>query len=181
MNAAETPASEKAPFRIETASEDDWPWIVQGQAEIAWRRLGPERQQTVDCETVGQRVAQHIARLRMDAAFPTQAFVARGEDGALAGFVWVARTHHDFTGQLEASLLSQYVAEAYRRQGLGRRLMETAEHWAREQGLPRISLSVGTHNVLAQNLYKTLGFEVEALRMTKELTRQEPELALSDY
>jgi ribosomal protein S18 acetylase RimI-like enzyme len=95
--------------------------------------------------------------------------------------VWVARTHHDFTGQLEASLLSQYVAEAYRNQGLGRRLMETAEEWARQQGLPRISLSVGTHNQLAQNLYKTLGYQVDILRMTKELGEQEAELLLSDY
>jgi ribosomal protein S18 acetylase RimI-like enzyme len=93
----------------------------------------------------------------------------------------VAKNHNDFTGQLEASLLNQYVAEPYRGQGLGRRLMETAEEWARQQGLPRISLSVGAHNELAQRLYETLGYEVDMLRMTKNLDTQEPELRLTDY
>ncbi len=175
-------SSKETAFRIETATDDDWPWIVQGQAEIAWVRLGPERQrEVVGRQTVEERVARQVAELRREEGFPNEAFVARTDDGAPVGFVWVARTHNDFTGQLEASLLSQYVAEPSRGQGLGHRLMETAEEWARQQGLPRISLSVGAHNRLAQRLYETLGYEVETLRMTKKLGRQEPGLILTDY
>jgi ribosomal protein S18 acetylase RimI-like enzyme len=174
-------SSKETAFRIETATDDDWPWIVQGQAEIAWVRLGPECQREVGRQTVEERVARQIAQLRQQEGFPNVAFVARTDDGTPVGFIWVARTHNDFTGQLEASLLSQYVAEPYRGQGLGHRLMETAEEWARHQGLPRISLSVGAHNRLAQRLYETLGYEVETLRMTKKLGRQEPGLLLTDY
>jgi ribosomal protein S18 acetylase RimI-like enzyme len=101
--------------------------------------------------------------------------VAKAEEGTPAGFIWVARTHNDSTGQLEASLLNQYVAEPYRGQGLGRHLMEAAEEWARQQGLPRISLSVGVHNAIRQRLYESLGYEVETLRMTKELVPQAPD------
>jgi ribosomal protein S18 acetylase RimI-like enzyme len=173
--------SKEMPFRIEKATESDWPWIVQGQAEIAWRRLGRDRQGEVSRQTVEQRVAQRVDKIRGDEGFPTQAFVAKTENGTQAGYVWVAKDHHDFTGQLEASLLSQYVVEAYRNQGLGQRLMERAEEWACQQGLPRISLSVRAHNKLTQNLYKTLGYQVEMLRMTKELDQQEPEVPLSDY
>ena len=173
--------SKEMPFHIEKATESDWPWIMQGQAEIAWRRLGRDRQQGVSRQTVEQRVAQRVEGIRGDEGFPTEAFIAKTENGTQAGYVWVAKTHHDFSGQLEASLLSQYVAEAYRDQGLGRRLMERAEEWARQQGLPRISLSVGEHNKVAQNLYKILGFRVETLRMTKELVKQEPDMLLSDY
>lgn len=173
--------SKEMPFRIEKATESDWPWIVQGQAEIAWRRLGRDRQREVSRQTVEQRVAQRVEEIRGDEGFPNEAFVAKTENGTQAGYVWVAKTHHDFTGQLEASLLSQYVAEAYRNQGVGRRLMERAEEWARQQGLPRISLSVGEHNKVAQNVCKLLGFRVEMLRMTKELGKQEPEMLLSDY
>ena len=167
--------SKEMPFRIEKATESDWPWIVQGQVEIARRRLGRDRQ------TVEQRVAQRVEEIRGDNGFPTEAFVAKTENGTQAGYVWVAKTHHDFTGQLEASLLSQYVAEAYRNQGLGRRLMEKAQEWARQQGFPRISLSVGERNKVAQGVYKSLGFRVEMLRMTKELAKQGPEMPLSDY
>jgi ribosomal protein S18 acetylase RimI-like enzyme len=66
-------------------------------------------------------------------------------------------------------LLNQYVAKPYREQGLGHRLMKTAEEWARQQGLSRISLSVGAQNTLAQRLYESLGYKMETLRMTKEL------------
>ena len=173
--------SKEMPFRIEKATESDWPWIVQGQAEIAWRRLGRDRQREVSRQTVEPRVAQRVEEIRGDEGFPTEAFVAKTENGTQAGYVWVAKTHHDFTGQLEASLLSQYVAEAYRNQGLGRRLMERAQEWARQQGFPRISLSVGERNKVAQGVYKSLGFRVEMLRMTKELAKQGPEMPLSDY
>lgn len=172
--------SKQMPFRIEKAAESDWPWIVRGQAEIVWKRLGRE-QQEMSRQAVGQHVAQRVEEIRADEGFPTEAFVAKTDDGTQAGYVWVARSHHDFTGQLEASLLSQYVAEAYRNQGLGRRLMETAEEWARQQGLPRISLSVGAQNKLARTLYKVLGYSVDTLRMTKELGAEEPEVPLSDY
>jgi ribosomal protein S18 acetylase RimI-like enzyme len=168
-------------FRIETATESDWPWIVQGQVEIAWARLGPDRQREVNRQMVEERVAQQVAKLRQEEGFPNEAFMAKTDEGTPVGFVWVAKTHNDFTGQLEASLLNQYVAETYRGQGLGRRLVETAEEWARQQGLPRISLSVGAHNTLAQRLYEALGYQVDMLRMTKELDTQEPELLLTDY
>ena len=85
----------------------------------------------------------------------------------------MAKDQNDATGQLQASLLNQYVAEPYRGQGLGHRLLETAEEWARQQGLPRISLSVGAQNTLGQKLYESLGFQVETLRMTKRFEPDE--------
>jgi ribosomal protein S18 acetylase RimI-like enzyme len=163
----------ETPFRIERATEDDWPWIEQGLAEIAWVRLGHERQQEVSRQAVEERVARQVAQLRRDADFLSLAFVAKTDDGTPAGFVWVSRDHNDSTGQMEAQLLDQYVAEPYRGHGLGHRLLETAEEWARQQDLPRISLSVGTRNTFAQRLYESLGYQVETLRMSKSLSPQE--------
>lgn len=159
-------------FQINPAEESDWDWIAQGQAEIVWVRLGPECQQETSRQAVKKSTAQQLEKMRKDAGFPSQAFVARTDDGAPAGFVLVAKTHNDATGQLEASLLSQYVAEPYRGQGLGHRLMEAAEDWACQQGLPRISLSIGVRNTLGQRLYESLGYQVETLRMSKKLGEQ---------
>lgn len=172
----------KISFHIEAAVESDWPWVVQGLVEIAWVRLEAERQRELGRQVVEESVARQVERLRRDEGFPNQMFVARTEEGARAGFVWAARTHNDATGQLEASLLNQYVAEPYRGQGLGHRLMEKAEGWARQQGLPRISLSVGAHNTIGQRLYESLGYQVETLRMSKKLGTQEPDelLLLND-
>jgi GNAT superfamily N-acetyltransferase len=165
----------KTQFKIERATERDWPWIVQGEIEIAWVRLGAEQQKRVGRQVVEEAVARHIRRLRENPDFATLAFVARADDGALAGFVWVAKDQNDFTGQLQASLLNQYVAEPYRDQGLGHLLLETAEEWARQQGLPWISLSIGARNTLGQRLYESLGYRVETLRMTKQLSLCEPD------
>jgi ribosomal protein S18 acetylase RimI-like enzyme len=161
--------------RIVPATENDWPWIIQGQIEIAWKRLGAERRKGLNRQDVAQSVERQVNRLRQDEGFPSQAFVACTDDGRRAGFVWVARGHNVTTGRPEASLLNQYVAEAHRGEGLGMRLMETAENWARDQGLLHISLSVGVHNTLGQRLYKGLGYEVETLRMSKQLTGEPSE------
>jgi ribosomal protein S18 acetylase RimI-like enzyme len=163
------PQMTQSEFHIGPAMEDDWLWIAKGEVEIAWLRLESERRRTLGRQAVEESVARQVERLRHDASFPNQAFVARTSDGTPAGFVWVARDQNDSTGQMEASLLNQYVAEVYRGQGLGRRLMETAEEWARQQGLPCISLSIGARNNLGQKLYESLGYEVETLRMTKKL------------
>lgn len=160
-------------FQINPAAESDWDWIAQGQAEIVWVRLEPECQQETSRQAIEKNTMQQIARIREDPGFPSQAFVARADDGLPAGFVLVAKTHNDATGQLEASLLSQYVAKPYRGQGLGHRLLEAAEDWASGQGLPRISLSVGVRNTLGQKLYESLGYQVETLRMSKKLGEQE--------
>lgn len=162
-------------FRIGPAIESDWPWIVQGHVEIAWARLSPERPRGVSRRMIEERVKRQVAEIRAEREFPSQAFVARTEDGKPVGFVWVAKTRNESTCQLEGSLLNQYVAEPYRGQGLGRRLMEVAEEWARQQGLQCISLSVGAQNTLGQRLYETLGYRVDTIRMTKDLGAQEPE------
>jgi ribosomal protein S18 acetylase RimI-like enzyme len=167
--------SKEASFRIGTARDEDWPWIVQGETEIVWVRLDHDRQQETSQQAIEERVAQRVAKLRKDVGFPNKAFIARTDEDARAGFVWVAKTHNDSTGQLEASLLSQYVAEPYRGRGLGHQLMETAEDWASRQGLPRISLSVGAQNTLGQMLYESLGYQVETLRMTKRLSPRAPD------
>ena len=85
-------------FHIEPAMEDGWPWIVQGEIEIAWMRLTPERQRGLGRQVVEASVARQVERLRHDAGFPSQALVARAEDGTLAGFVWVAKDRNDSTG-----------------------------------------------------------------------------------
>jgi ribosomal protein S18 acetylase RimI-like enzyme len=161
--------SDKLAERIVPATEDDWPWILEGQVEIAWARLGAERRKQENRQTVAKSVVLRVQSLRKDDGFPNQALVAWTPEGTRAGFVWVAKSRHYATGQPEASLLNQFVAEPCRGQGLGERLMKAAEEWAREQGLPRISLCVAMQDALGQRLYKSLGYQAEAVRMIKKL------------
>lgn len=61
-----------------------------------------------------------------------------------------------------------YVKPDYRRQGIGRQLMQAALQWGREQGCAQVALSVLAGNP-ALKLYQALGFEVFELEMRRNL------------
>jgi ribosomal protein S18 acetylase RimI-like enzyme len=56
------------------------------------------------------------------------------------------------------------VDAAYRRRGIGRRLIEAAIAKARARGITRIQLEVRADNAAAIALYRSTGFEVEAVK-----------------
>ena len=52
----------------------------------------------------------------------------------------------------------------YRGQGIGKRLFEQMEKWAKERGICRLELTVVTLNEAALSLYKKQGFEIEGTK-----------------
>jgi ribosomal protein S18 acetylase RimI-like enzyme len=72
-----------------------------------------------------------------------------------------------------AEVTELYVADAHRRQGIGRALMERAEALARERGAEELILLTGQTNHAAQALYRALAFEDYALAMRKRWDRPE--------
>lgn len=61
------------------------------------------------------------------------------------------------------------VDEAYRRQGVGRELMDFMEADARAKGFVRIELDMWTFNGNAQAFYEALGFQTYRLYMERDL------------
>lgn len=61
------------------------------------------------------------------------------------------------------------VAGAYRGRGIGRRLMEAAEGWARERGIEEIELNVWERNVGAIAFYEHLGYTAVRRRMVRKV------------
>ncbi len=61
------------------------------------------------------------------------------------------------------------VDEAHRGRGYGRATMEAAEAWTRERGGTRVGLNVFGPNVVARSLYDSLGYQVMATAMFKDL------------
>jgi ribosomal protein S18 acetylase RimI-like enzyme len=85
-------------------------------------------------------------------------------DRARRGAAAVARSRSSRTTATTATgpafgILAVGVAPAYRRQGIGRQLVEAAEGAARERGLDRITLTVDVTNVEAIAFYEALGWE----------------------
>jgi ribosomal protein S18 acetylase RimI-like enzyme len=72
-------------------------------------------------------------------------------------------------GQLHPYLLLLYVNPDHRRRGLASALLETAHRWARQAGYGQISLQVLSHNQAAQSLYQKLGYQPQAILMSRLL------------
>ncbi|MCA9630949.1 MAG: GNAT family N-acetyltransferase, partial [Myxococcales bacterium] len=89
-------------------------------------------------------------------------FVVAHPSGTIAGYasarkLFPARVRHVAT-------LAVAVHPGWQRQGLGRALMREAVAWAERAGASRLELYVRSDNRRAISLYRSLGFEREAVR-----------------
>ena len=87
-----------------------------------------------------------------------QTFLAE-DDGQLVGWLWAnggdyRRNHHSVHIVIG-------IRTAHTNQGIGTRLFQACEAWARERGLHRLELTVMTHNHLGIALYQKMGFAIE--------------------
>ena len=67
----------------------------------------------------------------------------------------------------EAYIDEIFVEEFYRRKGIGTRLLEEAEAWAKKRGIFSIGLFVSTKNKGAFSAYRKSGFFEHHLKMSK--------------
>jgi ribosomal protein S18 acetylase RimI-like enzyme len=117
--------------------------------------------------------ATAMASAQMDGLFPGQAptpeqlvYVLEA-DGERVGSLWLC----DRDDGPQHALFVYYIGidEAHRGKGYGRAAMELAESEARRLGIDRVALSVFGRNEIARNLYRSLGYEENAVAMTKKL------------
>jgi ribosomal protein S18 acetylase RimI-like enzyme len=96
------------------------------------------------------------------------AFVATGED-RIVGYIGI-HPHEEY-----GHVLGMLVDERYRGRGIGKALLDSAIAWARERGLPDVSLLVFPHNERALALYRNAGFEQREY-YPNDVTRQTGEV-----
>jgi ribosomal protein S18 acetylase RimI-like enzyme len=93
-------------------------------------------------------------------------FVALSEDeqdkARLVG--WCNIFPQNLEGFTHCGTLGMGVHKAFRRRGIGERLVERAISRAKEIGLERVELEVYASNIPAIKLYKKLGFVVEGMK-----------------
>jgi aminoglycoside 6'-N-acetyltransferase I len=99
------------------------------------------------------------ARLTM----PIAVLLAEEGDGRLAGFVEVdLRSHADGCdpAQPVGYIEGWFVAEEYRRSGIGAKLIAAAEEWARGFGCVEVGSDALIENDVSQSAHESLGYEV---------------------
>jgi aminoglycoside 6'-N-acetyltransferase I len=94
---------------------------------------------------------------------PLTIFVAEGDGGILVGFLEVdLRSHADGCNpsQPVGYIEGWYVAEDYRYRGVGRKLVDKAEDWARSHRCVEMASDALIDNELSQRAHEALGYEV---------------------
>jgi ribosomal protein S18 acetylase RimI-like enzyme len=89
----------------------------------------------------------------------------RGPDGVV-GHLWLGPAASD---RARWWVWDVAIEPEFRGRGLGRAAMELADLLARTHGATTIGLNVFGHNVVARNLYASLGYEEASVVMRKDL------------
>ena len=110
-----------------------------------------------------KRLQNAVEHARSDSVI----FIAEEESGESAGFVHVETETDYFTGKKQGRISDLAVATPYEARGVGLRLLEAAEDWARGQGYNLLSLIVFAGNTRARQLYDNYGFGPEVLKYVK--------------
>jgi ribosomal protein S18 acetylase RimI-like enzyme len=97
-------------------------------------------------------------------------FVAEdASDGSRIGFLHLQTVTDFFTGHLNCHISDIAVSRGADGKGIGSALIGYAERFAREHRCERLTLAVFPGNNRARELYESVGFGVELLRMAKPL------------
>ena len=107
--------------------------------------------------------AEELIRTRVSGTLPGTFFVAEGEDEALLGFVQVGlRSHADGceTTTPVGFIEGWFVKEDFRGTGIGRKLVEAAEEWARGLQCCEMASDALLDNHPSMRAHTALGFEV---------------------
>jgi ribosomal protein S18 acetylase RimI-like enzyme len=116
------------------------------------------------CPFNEQMFRRHL--LRQIKARPNNVLVAEA-GGVVAGYIWFKLV--DSTVGAFGRIEHIFVDGKYRKQGIGRELMQSAEDHFRGIGTKKIKLTVTSENEAAVSLYKGIGYETRRLVMEKDL------------
>jgi GNAT superfamily N-acetyltransferase len=77
----------------------------------------------------------------------------------LAGYAIVTYNYDLEFGGIEAIMTDLFIAQRYRRKGLGAQIVEAVRDFCRREGIGALELQVSRDNDAAQAFYQALGFE----------------------
>jgi ribosomal protein S18 acetylase RimI-like enzyme len=95
--------------------------------------------------------------------------VATDGAGQRLGFLHGHFDHSVFTGERVGYVSTVVVSAAAAGRGVGRRLMQAAEEWARQEGCRLMTLEVFGQNEAARAVYARLGYQEQTLKLAKPL------------
>jgi ribosomal protein S18 acetylase RimI-like enzyme len=140
---------------IRRACSGDLNFISQLVPRLASERFSPAYY------TTGQLVEGTVRALlsALERSSDDELLVIACDDGRDVGFLWADTKVDYFTAEVHGYI--EEIAVAVDGLGVGSRLIEYAETWARDRGHRYISLSVRPGNERAKTLYARRGYNVD--------------------
>lgn len=147
--------------------DEDLEWVLGAMVASMRATMTPERSAATDDLAMLGEARADFDRYHQRSQGADKLLVA-SRAGERIGLVWITMEHlyQDPGG---AWLLEIFVEPRCRRQGLAGELMKRAEEWARERGARDIWLNVGGGNDKALALYRSQGYGVETMHLSKRL------------
>jgi ribosomal protein S18 acetylase RimI-like enzyme len=153
---------------IREAKETDLQFVRKYTVETAWTIVFSESDRKgLDKEQWTKHFQEGFERLSTRET--DRIFVAEDESHAFLGYLWIGEGTNMMTGKKHGYIYDVFVKEELRSRGVGRMLLEKAQSYCREKGLPKILLMVSVTNKPAIGLYDKMGFKTEQMYMAKVL------------
>lgn len=95
-------------------------------------------------------------------------FIVRDEAGKAIAYTVFSFAYYTWTGKT-LYMDDLYIKEEYRRQGLGRLLIEKVRDYAKETGCFKLRWQVGDWNHAARQFYKSLGATIDDVERNCDL------------
>jgi len=117
-----------------------------------------------------ERAINAVNELLPDGEETDQALVltATNAEGDSVGYLWIGLQRRGGAPG-EAWIYDIEIYERYRGKGYGRALVLLAEEEVRKRGVKKLGLNVFGNNIIAKNLYDSVGYRVTSTQMIKDL------------
>jgi GNAT superfamily N-acetyltransferase len=151
------------------AAPADGPALLRLTARLAAFPV-PEHRQASEIELADHAI---LRRALEQPADDTLLLVAEDAGEGIVGYIFLTTRIDYFTNLPHAHIEILTVAAGQEGKGVGRRLMEAGEAWARGRGYSQMTLNVFAANERARAVYARLGYEPELVRYRKALPERE--------
>jgi GNAT superfamily N-acetyltransferase len=143
---------------IRSTTEQDYPFILDLIREFSVFQGAPEK------------VTITLEQMKEEAAL-FQCFVAEAENKEVVGFATFFFAYYSWTGKA-LYLDDLYVKEAYRKNGIGKKLLEAVIVLATTSGCKKLRWQVSKWNANAIEFYKSIGATIDEVEINCDLLLQ---------